>query len=116
VSGIWYTQKSPLIVKTVLRNAPLIAGMLFPLVLLAFLDQIPDNPGELKQRQFQQNRAFQIAPQFDPKARIATFVPWTPRSFQFPDLVFHFDVESTNASAGTSDLRFAADSSPPAST
>jgi hypothetical protein len=88
--------------------------MLLPLVLLAFLDQIPDNPCELKQRHFQQSRSFQIAPPFDPKARIATFVPWTPGSFQYPDLMFHFDVESTTASAGTFDLRIAADSSPPA--
>ncbi len=103
------------IVKAILRCTAFLAGILVPLVLLAFLDKIPDNPGEVKQCQFAQNRSLQAGPQLDPKTKVALFLPGFVSSHQHADLTVLFAVERTTASAGSTYLRSVADSSPPVS-
>jgi hypothetical protein len=85
--------------------------MLLPLVFVALLDRIPDDPGVLKQRQFERGERVVTPP--GSIIRADALIPWISRTCGRVDRRFQFDVERNAVSAGVSDLRFAADSSPP---
>jgi hypothetical protein len=102
-------------VKTVIRQAQPFAGVILALVVLAFLDRIPDDPGVFKERCVQQVQSVGISDPACFDTASAIFVARAVPSRNICVRLSLFDAESTIASAGIFDLRSAADSSPPAS-
>ena len=102
-------------VKTVIRQTQFFAGVILALVVLAFLDRIPDAPGVLKERCVQQDQSLNTADPMGFAIDSAFFVARAVLVQSFCARMNRFDAESTIASVGIFDLRSAADSSPPAS-